>query len=433
VSWLSTLGAWGASAWLACGLFFALGCLLAVHAVVLLHVVRTATPRVWEARRASGAILLIELVYGLLAPLLYLLALARTSWLPWHHPAWLRGLAWILLALVWTTRLAGTPSSAAHADVQRRALHVLLSASLLGLGSFLVADVTAAARLAPVLFARPVDPATSFLRLVLWLVFAAGSLSLYLIPATLLWAHLRTNLVHSGARNERWLLGGRPAVRNAIAALVLIAAGAWAAGTRGASPQEVRRWLRENEAEIVDAARSQAVEPRLLAALLYVVRRDLESPLSRAIERVATARWLVEPHEAFLPPVPFDAAIGPAQVRPSTAVRAARLYARASRAGAAPALQPPLATPATRERAVGVLLDERGALSMAAFVLGLLEVQWHAKTPEGRHDALPELLATLYGKGSVRVAPRGTPVPSAFGRAVRSAYERPWIKRRFDA
>jgi hypothetical protein len=460
------LGLWLAGAYAAYGVVFLLIPTLTFAYVGLLGgVIVTVVARArgrdpWRSafpwlRRATRFGL--EIVFGLINPLLYLVVFAAAlpamrreaeqSW--WMAP--LLTTAWLLLAAFWTMRLFG-----GAIDRGRRSTRVVM-ASLLALASICVLtfaikdlrllDATIATeRSGPGVFGVVVRLAP-----------------LYLIPLALLLDYLRATLdtTDSLQHTGLFLLRGRTAGLVA-AGLATIAGLMVAAGLYRSSDGAVRDVVRNQRHAITAAAALYDVDPKLVAAIVYVTHRDQLSPFRDGLERMAVGMWTlgywpaIGANETLLNR-PLDVSIGLAQIKPRTAqtatlLAAGRAFGETSLAHASayrdgepageawrvlpvsntePAL--PIGVPASRQEVVRTLLQAQGNLETCALILSLYQRQWEAANAAWSLRQRPEILATLYQIGFARSKPHAAPRANAFGARVRAVHDEPWLRELFMA
>lgn len=210
----------------------------------------------------------------------------------------------------------------------------------------------------------------------------------------------------------------------------------------------------ERREKIVAAAGSQGIEPRLLAALVYVVQRETVSPLSVGLERGA---WLADVRAHLGLAEALDASIGLTQIKPTTAIHATQILLAATTdeppwqlwhkdlrpitpieplwklpAGSFAGITPPFESPLQKPQIVARLLTDDGSLEAAAFFLALYEAQWRNLDPHLDLARRPEITATLYQLGFARSRPHGAPRANAFGDEVGRVFQSAWIREHFD-
>ncbi len=411
-------------------------------------------------RRAQLA---VEIVLGLVNPVLYLTVLVPA--LPELRSAagvWLAPLsagAWILLIAIWSARIFGAVFDARFPTV-RAGIRLLLVAAFLYLLLFLAKDT----RMLPI--AMPAD-APWFSRALMILRLCP----LYLIPAVLLLAHIRS------ASAALWKGKGRPglfllpdrAARVAVACTVVLGLVAFALAAHRRSDARIRDLLREHRESICEAAAEYDVDPRLIASIIYVTHRDQLSPFRNVLERILISTWSMNMRREIGSRGPermeeigadenpvlhraLDISVGLTQIKPRTAQTASvlatgatpdvlprpafYLYRDAEPIGdgwtqpsalRTPAISP-IAVPAERHEVASALLSDRTNLRMCALLLFLYRKQWETANEAWSLRGRPDILATLYQIGFARSRPHGAPRSNAFGDRVRQVYEQPWIR-----
>jgi hypothetical protein len=450
---LQTLGSWLAMAHAGYAIFLGLGCAFGVHAAVLVAMLCATTRKRWVGTRLRWLILPVEVVYGLLNPLVYLIVLVHVYAFPGlvpptGQPGWIRTPAWLLLVALWGVRILGRHPEQ-DGERPRRVTRAVLSAAFVLVVAFPIKD-------APPMVAAAASnwqPTHS-----LWAIVMASSwMSLYLVPLVLLRAHLRVTASPAAwTSDRRFLLGNLPGVRPAALSLVTVAALSVLASLRWSSEASVRALVLERREAIVTAARRQRIDPRLLASLVYVVQRDTVSPLSLAVEQLVMGAWLFDVRDELGLAGALDAAIGLTQIKPTTAIHAAQIHL-AGTAGEReltlwdkdlrpilpvepywklPAqsfvgITSPFVLPLKKPQVVAQLLTDDGSLAVAAFLLALYERQWRAVYPNLDLAQRPEITATLYQLGFARSRPHDAPRANQFGEAVGEVFRSPWIEEHF--
>ncbi|MGH9850572.1 MAG: hypothetical protein ACREBD_12095 [Blastocatellia bacterium] len=427
---------------------------------------RQPWPRVPAFLRRWGR-LAVEIVFGLLNPVLYLAILATALPLQPHSMAgteWLfaplTASAWILLVAFWTLRLCG-----AAFDPRSRAVRVGARALLLAsLACLLVYTVKDAWLLVETQWSKA--PLLTFLLNVLRLC------PLYLIPAVLLWDYLRSTATSAGQMEETagqrlgfFLLPNR-ASRVAVATVVGVALVTFALAAHRRSEANVRELVSNHRASIRAAATRYDVDPRLIASIVYVTHRDQLSPFRDAFERLFMSTWgmnlqrrgpgrerweEIGTDENPMLNLALDISIGLAQIKPRTALTASVLatghtpdtlprpayyeYRNVEPAGdgwtppvtAQTVMNSPIPVPAERRAVAGMLLNAESNLETCALILALYQKQWEATNRDWSIRERPDILATLYQIGFARSKPHGAPRSNAFGSRVRQVYEQPWL------
>jgi hypothetical protein len=284
-------------------------------------------------------------------------------------------------------------------------------------------------------------------------------LPLYAIPIVLAWDHLNTlewrQFPSAGPRPVLFLLSTRGSRVAAATALGFVAVTVLAAGYRR-SDAHVRALVHEHRDTIRAAAARYAVDPRLVAAIVYVTHRDQLSPFRATLERLVMTAWATDGGDEyggnqFMLNEPLDISVGLAQIKPRTAQTASLLatgrvatdlprpasfsYMRGEPAGQAWVLpvagwedvRPPFPVPTDRHVIVEALLDARTNIETCALILGLYQRQWEQANPAWSLRGRPDILATLHQIGFARSKPHGAPRSNAFGSRVRAVVEQPWL------
>lgn len=416
---------------------------------------RTPWPFLPGAVRRWG-LLALEIVFGLINPAIYLTVLSQSMpamrrdaehW--WVAP--LTTLAWLLLTAIWTLRIFGGTLDSRRTAVRLGVRTVLVSA-LLCLWLFGVKDLR--------LLSATLAPEHVSLAAVIFGILPRLC-PFYLIPAVLLWRYLRSTwngevtLQDSGL----FLLPGRPArlVATGVAGVALVTV---AVSLHRSSDAQVRALVTAHRASIAAAAAHHDVDPRLVAAIVYVTHRDQLSPFRDTLERVLLQAWTM----GYAPQIganetllnrPLDVSAGLAQIKPRTA-QTALLLAAGHRPNVGQPESPaaayfdsepineawtmvlvsdrrdtPSVSPANRAALSRALLEARSNLEMCALILSLYQRQWEMADPAFSLRARPDILATLYQIGFARSTPHAQPRSNAFGARVQAVHDEPWIAELF--
>jgi hypothetical protein len=418
---------------------------------------------------------MVDLVFGLLNPVLYLAILTsafglRRSGAEW----WLEPMttaAWILLIAFWIVRMCGGAFNRRSRAVQT-GVRVLLWASMACLLVFTLKDAwflyemirsergeveLGALRSMPLMFLRLCP--------------------LYLIPALLLWHYLRSNsapLPEGQAANQSggfFLLPNR-ASRFAVAFVVGIALVTFALAAHRRSEGSARQLASDHRALIQASATRYGVDPRLIASIILVTHRDQLSPFRDAFERLIINTWAmplqrrgpgnerweeIGRDENPMLNVPLDISVGLAQIKPRTAQTASVLATCKTPDTMAPPefyesrgvepvrdgwppsvtkhleMRSPIPVPADRRTVARMLLNTESNLETCALILALYQKQWEATNPDWSIRERPDILATLYQIGFARSKPHGAPRSNEFGNRVRQVYEQPWLGELFQS
>jgi hypothetical protein len=424
-------------------------------------------PRSAWLRRAGR--LVIELVFGLLNPVLYLSVLITTFPLrPAGSEWWLGPLtaaAWILLGAVWLARICGATFDP-RARFVRVSLRVLLWASLACLLAFTLKD-----SLILVKTAGKEGPLHTLI--LMFLRFCP----LYLIPALLLWDYLRSidevlrNGEEPGARAGNFFLLPDRASRVAAFVTAGIALATFVLAAHRRSEGNVRALVADHRVTIQAAANRYAVDPRLIGAIIFVTHRDQLSPFRDAIERLIIHAWGVSLQlhgpgnerreelgsaENKLLNIALDISVGLTQIKPRTAQTASVLamghapenmpeadfheYRNAEPVGTGwpesvtrqLEMMSPIAVPAARRMVAAMLLNPEKNIETCAMILALYQEQWEATNRDWSIRKRPDILATLYQIGFARSMPHGAPRSNEFGERVRQVSGQAWLGELFE-
>lgn len=421
--------------------YYVLGLLLGcagVHTLLLVGYQWLSTRRVEKSRLVA-----VELLYGLLNPVVYLLifqpALFRSV-----SPAWLTALSWALLLGFWGLRLLG-PLLPLRRDALRRPVRVLLLACLALIGAVGLRDFIASVR---TFYSENDSPWQ-------WLMLLFVS-PLYAFPMLIAWRLRRKTL-----SAEAWADGGsffflsrfaRGLGWATVLATVLLGITAlWRPSEHG-----TRELLLAHRDDIRAASAKAGLDPRLLASILFVTHREHTTPFRAGVEETAAAAWLADPASHMLISKALDPSLGLAQVKPVTVLTAlaihyvsggggrylpSKQYREVPDAGDAwkriptPGLvrvpRPALSVTAGKEEVVRALLDPKRNLELSAFLLNLYATQWEEARPEWSIRTRPDILATLYQIGFQRSHPKPDPRPNEFGTRVSEVFNEPWMREHF--
>jgi hypothetical protein len=425
--------------------------------------VRGGTPWPWLPPGARRWLrLAAEAAFGLVNPVLYLVVLQpsipelRATAVAWHTV--LTAGAWLLLAAFWSLRIFGAALEP-HVRALRGGVLTLLGTAFGWLLIFAAKDI-GFLRVTVPSNAAPLTLALNILRIC----------PLYLVPAVLLWEHIRLAWAAAGGADRYgglFVLPGRAAraaVAGAVGVLVLSAA----LGAHRRSEANVRALVGAHRDTIEEAGRNYGVDPRLIASIVYVTHRDQLSPFRDELERVFVSAWArnmrgeigvgspehvdrIGTDENPLLNRALDVSVGLAQIKPRTAQTASVLAAgllpdelpRPGRdsyrdieppgdAWNLPAARrlrvvSPIPVPGARHVAAAALLDDRSNLATCALILALYQHHWESVNPAWSLRERPEILATLYQLGFARSRPHAAPRSNAFGTRVRGVLDEPWL------
>jgi hypothetical protein len=424
--------------------------------------------------RQSGR-LVVDLVFGLLNPVLYLAILTSAFGLRRSGEEWwlgpLTAAAWILVIAFWIVRLCGGAFNRRSLNV-RTGVRVLLMSAMACLFVFTLKDAwflyetirrgegeveMGALRSMPLMFLRLCP--------------------LYLIPALLLWDYLRshsTSLPESqepAKKSGGFFLLTNLASRFAVALVVGTAVVTLALAAHRRSEGSARKLVSDHRALIQASAARYDVDPRLIASIILVTHRDQLSPFRDAVERLITSTWAMKMQrrgpgneqweqigtdENPMLNVPLDISVGLAQIKPRTAQTASVLatgktpdtlatpsfyeYRNVEPVGKGwpPSvtrqleMSSPIPVPSDRSTVAQRLLNTESNLETCALILALYQKQWEVTNPQWSIRNRPDILATLYQIGFARSNPHGAPRSNAFGNRVRQVYEQPWLGELFQ-
>jgi hypothetical protein len=300
---------------------------------------------------------------------------------------------------------------------------------------------------------------------------------LYLVPAVLLCDYIRSTSTPSqgptGVRNGLFLLPDR-AARAAVAGVIAVALVTLAFAAHRRSDASVKKLVSAHRESIRAAAALYDVDPRLIAAIVYVTHRDQVSPFRYALERLVISAWArnmraeigigspdrldeIGTDENPLLNRSLDISVGLAQIKPRTAQTASVLatgrhpdnlpkpaffsYRDVEPIGDSwilPAVSQtsvisPIPVPAERHIVARTLLDNRLNLATCALILAIYQNQWEATNRDWSIRGRPDILATLYQIGFARSKPHGAPRSNAFGTRVRQVCDQRWLAELFDS
>jgi hypothetical protein len=411
----------------------------------------------WRRRRQNGGPFAVgerayplQVIYGFVNPLAYLLILTRDgAMLRWNaFDGWLTATAWTLFIALWGARLLVARDLEVSPAVRTR-LHRLCVLALACLCAFALRDFLRL-WLPPVLGASGLGRAPMA---ALWLLVSFAPL--YLIPALILNSY-RQRLAQPRDRIPFVLLS-RPATRRvaiafgALGALTVLVLGASIVrSSDGAARARVERLA----PAIREAAERYAVDPSLVAAIVYVSERDV-GPFRDQIERFASGMFLMdEGSHAMLAPR-FDLSIGAAQIKPVTALTALKLCRESGQPwelwskhlrdvpqlGSAWKTRPSMRdichspvseVPRTKPDVVTALRHDESNVAFAALILALYQWQWREANAAWDISGRPDILATLYQIGFLKSRPHDAPRSSAFGQRVAEVSRETWLRQHFE-
>lgn len=397
-----------------------------------------------------SARLAVEIYFGLLNPVLYLVVI--TSWPEMYRlrtdtllGGWIAALhaaAAGLLAAVWGWRLFGPAIRPAPA-LARAARRWLMGTSLACLMVFAWKDLSLLAH------------ATGISNWPQFLLALLALSPMYAVPGVLLYDYWRESGSPPGGAGSGFFLTSGRVSRAAIAAAAALAILTFAYAARLRSHEEVQGLIRRHRQAIRAAAARYDTDPRLIAAIVYVTHRDQLTPFRDSIERIGGAAWTFGLPDRSLNRA-LDLSLGLAQIKPRTLQTAAVLAAGGPKAfrragllliehdgegvfeplgpgwrppldGRQFGLVPPIPVYASREEIVASLYAPELNLEICAFLLALYQRQWEMADPAWSIRRRPDILATLYQIGFGKSKPHAVPRSNAFGARVREVYEKRWL------
>lgn len=439
--WGQVMGEAFTSAYFAYAIF-----LLAIPTYLLLHLFAVLVAAICYPvddeipRPVRWVIEAAEAFYGLTNPIFYLLFLG--PYLAWSRPAHsvLFTVAWVLLLALWGVRiLVPRPlSNPLHRTYSRR----LCALTLVWLVVFALRDLIG-------LWTQTLTPRPG--ELVRLFVLTGVLAPLYIVPAILL---DRQRRLLADQETSAFLLfrhGARrlPVYVAAAIATVVVAMTVWRP-----TAETVESRLLSLRPTIQAAAARHAVDPGVIAAILYQTQRYQISAMRQGFEDAAMTAFVSDGESHFGLSRATDLSIGLAQVKPITAITAVVICERASQtrptfwsthARDVPSLgrewqlpfssrvgcAPPLVSPRSKTEMVRVLLTDEGSIEYVARLLSLYQAQWKLTRPEWEISGRPDILATLYQIGFERSRPHASPRSNDFGRDVHRAY-RAWAQPLFN-
>jgi hypothetical protein len=433
-----------AGAYVAYGIGLFVSSVWCVHVIVLIVLVSRAWRRPrpafpWGPRDA----LALQVFYGLTNPIFYLIVFnGYGPTRPWTMvDAWMHAAGWTLLLAIWGSRLL-LPRELETSPLVTRRLRRLCVLGLVCLTAFAVNDLV---RLWGPNLQRP-NPG---LLPELWLLFTMAPL--YVIPFLML-SRFRARLAEDGTHADFLLMPRRATSRLAVA-LATITLVTVAASMFRPSDAAARARVDRLAPAIQEAAARYRVDPTLVAAIVYVSKREV-GPFRDQLERFATTVFLFDANSDFALGKWFDLSIGAAQIKPVTALTALSVCTSAGQQWALvrehlrdvptlgqewrtgphllEACHPPLTpVPERKPAVVSALQQDESNVAFAALILALYQSQWRDANPAWDISARPEILATLYQIGFARSRPHGAPRSSDFGNRVAEVSRAAWLQQRF--
>jgi hypothetical protein len=425
-----------------------IGLHLGVLAVLLFFIWRRETGGRRQAR-VPRLFFPLELAYGFVNPLIYLLFLEPYGAIRPRRAIddWMVAVAWTLLAAIWGTRIL-LPRPFEVSPTAKRWLARLCVVGLVTLAAFALSDLTRSWWPLVAGTASPSGPHPAGA----WLLLAFAPL--YLIPALLLNGY-RALLAEADAKVGFLLLSRHAAHRLAacMAVLVLVTV---AASAYRPTDSATRARIDLLAPAIAEAANRYHVDAKLIAAIVYVTEREQLTPLRGQLERFAIAAFLVDAQTPQSLGRRFDLSIGVAQIKPVTALTALKLCKTFGQpwdlwykhlrdvpelgprwqlgADALEACKPPVQpVPVNKPAVVSALRTDDGNVAFAGLILGLYQWQWRSANPEWDISSRPDILATLYQIGFTKSRPHAAPRSNAFGARVAEVSRERWLVERFEA
>ncbi len=424
------------------GLLGVLG-LVGVHAGVLAGLLYLA----WR-RRLDRRLLPLELAYGFVNPLIYLLVFEPYGAFRPRKAIdnWMDAIAWTLFVAIWGTRALLPRPVEMSAPARAR----LARLCLLGVGTLALFAVNDAARVWGNAAGSGNPSFTSWVGRA-WLLLAFAPL--YAIPAVLL-NRYRVQLTRTRG-TPGFLFLSRQSARRVAFATGALALAALAVSVYRPSDASARARIDQLAPIIAEAASRYQVDPRLLAAIVYVTEREQNKPFRDELESLASAAFLLDESGHLMLSKPFDFSLGLAQIKPVTALTALKVcreigqpwelwfkhlrevpkLGREWKLGpdAAAACQPPLLpVPVNKPEVVSALMRDDDNIAFAAMILALYRWQWRTANPDWDIASRPDILATLYQIGFEKSHPHAAPRSNAFGARVAEVSRERWLRERFE-
>jgi hypothetical protein len=411
---------------------------LLVLAIVLFVVIRRKKARTFRR--------LCEVGYGLLNPLVYLVVL-RPGFESYEATLWktlpLQMIAWCVLALIWTIRIAGASLANRQSFVWIR--RTVLWAAVICLVLFGIKDVFLIPRVG-----ISTDPTSSIWKIGLeytWLLAALAPL--YLIPLVLTVGYLREDFETPITESGFFILQGRSA---RILGLSVSAFGIMSLAVASWRPSDDagRRAVLIRRDGIRAAAAEFGVDPAVIASIVYVTHRYQITPFRGTVERLTMAVWLWDLKSNFLLGPALNISIGLTQIKPATAQTAEVLAINDGRAqtynkeyrevprltwslphAVASHLSIPWQGRSGKEGVVATLMEDRGNLRACALILAVYQIQWESDPQGFAIRGRPDILGTLFQIGFERSHPNPAPRSNAFGRRIQQVHDSSWIQEAF--
>ncbi len=400
----------------------------------------------WWRSPHSRWFFLIELVYGFVNPVVYLLVFQPALFRRWT-PSWLPGLCWLAWATYWSARFFGLRF---QGEKSRQWIRRFLYFTVLLLGGITLRDVSAsfwgAITVTALLGARFED-----------IIISVICFPLYALPLMAACRHISTTRYDETWATSRFFVAGLPVW--GLATLLVLSALSVVATLPRNTEESVRELLVQNKDTIIVVSRAHNLDPRLIASIVEVTQRDINRPFLTGIEEFVTDVWLTDATSHTLLAEALDPSLGLSQVKAHTVLTAyairelsepvapkwLRKDYRSVRALNRPVLERlptleflrvPIPTgdrlPSKRD-VVTALKTPEGNLESAAFLLDLLATQWELANATWSIRSRPDVLATLFQLGFDHSVPKADPKANDFGKQVQKAFVEPWMQTTFNA
>jgi len=250
--------------------------------------------------------------------------------------------------------------------------------------------------------------------------------------------------------SARWDLGQRAvlaprALGIPAATGMLVAILATRVASAGGTEESAHALVIDHREAITTAACQSGIDPRTVAAIVFVTQRDHTNPFKEALEKTAANAWLTDSGSQFKLSPGLDVSLGLVQIKPLTALTGhvltegpnskwAKEYRDVPRLDWSlpyARVRSPWYGGASKQTVVEALLAPETNLRICAFLLSVYAAQWEAADERWSIRHRPEILATLYQIGFERSQPKPDPRANAFGAAVAEAHALPWINEAF--
>lgn len=428
----AAVGTWLGEAFMVYAAFLLVACLG-------LHVFLLVVHGYLRARGAGRwALWILEVTYGLINPVVYLLVFQPGLFRD-HAPFALVAAEWVLLAAYWGMRLLGVPNARQRGRL-RPAVRAVLVAAVALIAALGLRDA-----------ALTLSSSAGF-DAVPWIVLAAP---LYAFPCWIAGVQfLETVDAERWAESRAFFLESRPAAMfaavGAAASVLLVLI-----SNVGPSERAAQAHVLQRRGAILEAARAENIDPRLLATILLITHRDQATFFRSAVENIVAHAWLTDLASHTPLARALNPSLGAMQVKPVTVLTAIWVhhasdgtrhspskqfrdasYETVRRIGSAAGgnLPPPaFLVPAGKKKVIEALMQDETNIRVAAYLLSLYERQWESANRDWSIRRRPDILATLFQIGFEKSYPKPDPQPNAFGRDVLAAYHSPWVQERFPS